>query len=248
MSRYFLEVSYKGTAYAGFQVQQNALTVQEEVEKALEIFFKKKIACTGSSRTDTGVHAKQNYFHFDFDGEIEDRRVYNINSLLPGDIAVRSIRKVRPDAHCRFDAVAREYVYTIYGKKDPFIADRAYFFPYGVDMEAMAAAAALVGEYEEFGAFSKRNSQVKTYTCRIVDSVWEDGGEVKMYRVKANRFLRGMVRGMVGTMLQVGRGKITVDGFRKIIEGGKQEEVDFSVPGSGLCLESVEYGEGYFSE
>lgn len=246
MSRYFLEVSYKGTAYAGFQVQQNALTVQEEVEKALEIFLRERVECTGSSRTDTGVHARQNYFHFDYNGDIEERRVYNVNALLPGDIAIKSLRKMGEEAHCRFDAVSREYAYTIYRKKDPFIADRAFFFPYTVDMEAMQAAAEVIKEYEEFEAFSKRNTQVKTYRCKVVKSLWEDEGEVKVYRVKANRFLRGMVRGLVGTMLQVGRGKISVDDFRNILEGGKQEEVDFSVPGSGLCLEVVEFAEGYF--
>lgn len=246
MSRYFIELSYRGTAYAGFQVQQNALTVQEEVEKALVIIFRERIALTGSSRTDTGVHALQNYFHFDFEGEIAEGKVYNINALLPGDIAIRRIMKMRPEAHCRFDAVARQYVYTIYKKKDPFIADIAYYFPYTVAMEVMREAAEVVKGYKEFEAFSKRNTQVKTYVCNIMESEWVEEGDRKIYRVKANRFLRGMVRGMVGTMLQVGRGKISVDRFREIIEKKEQGEVDFSVPGHGLCLESVEFAEGYF--
>src|SRR5688500_4902186 len=246
MSRYFIELSYKGSAYAGFQVQENALTVQEEVEKALEIFFREKITLTGSSRTDTGVHALQNYFHFDFGGKIEEHKVYNINALLPGDIAIRSIRKMSDEAHCRFDAVARQYVYTIYRRKDPFIADRAYYFPYTVDVALMKEAAEAVKEYSEFEAFSKRNTQVKTFTCQILESVWIEDGEIKIYRVKANRFLRGMERGLVGTMLQVGRGKISVARFREVIENKMQGEVDFSVPGHGLCLERVEYGEGYF--
>ena len=246
MSRYFIELSYRGTAYAGFQVQENALTVQEEVEKALGIIFRERIALTGSSRTDTGVHALQNYFHFDFEGEIGEGKVYNINALLPGDIAIRRIRKMRPEAHCRFDAVARQYVYTIYKKKDPFIADIAYYFPYTVEMEVMREAAEVVKGYKEFEAFSKRNTQVKTYVCNIMESEWVEEGDRKIYRVKANRFLRGMVRGMVGTMLQVGRGKISVDRFREIIEKKEQGEVDFSVPGHGLCLESVEFAEGYF--
>lgn len=246
MSRYFIELSYKGTAYAGFQVQENALTVQEEVEKALKIFYKEKIELTGSSRTDTGVHALQNFFHFDFSGEVDDRNVYNINALLPGDIAIRRIMRVGDDAHCRFDAVARQYAYTTYTKKDPFIADVGYYFPYKVDFEAMQAAAEVVKGEKDFEAFSKRNTQVKTFVCRVMESEWIDEGERKIYRVKANRFLRGMVRGMVGTMLQVGRGRISVDRFKEIIEGKEQGEVDFSVPGSGLCLVRVEYGEGYF--
>jgi tRNA pseudouridine38-40 synthase len=246
MSRYFIEVSYKGTAYAGFQVQDNAVAVQEKVENALEVFLREKVQCTGSSRTDTGVHALQNYFHFDFGGEIDARNVYNLNALLPGDIAINNIRKVRDDAHCRFDAVWRQYGYSIYMKKDPFIADRAYYFPYKLNLEVMREAAGVVREYTEFSSFSKRNTQVKTYTCKILESAWIEEGDVKIYRVRANRFLRGMVRGLVGTMLQVGREKISVAEFREIIEGGDSSEVDFSVPGHGLCLERVEYGEGYF--
>jgi tRNA pseudouridine38-40 synthase len=246
MSRYFIELCYRGTAYAGFQVQENALTVQEEVEKALKIFYKEEIELTGSSRTDTGVHALQNYFHFDFEGEVDERKVYNINALLPGDIAIRRIVRMSDNAHCRFDAVWRQYAYTIYMKKDPFIADRAYYFPYRVDFDAMQEAAEVVKGVHAFEAFSKRNTQVKTFVCTILESRWIDEGDRKIYRVRANRFLRGMVRGMVGTMLQVGRGKISVGRFREIIEKKEQGEVDFSVPGHGLCLERVEYGEGYF--
>jgi len=246
MSRYFIEVCYKGTAYAGFQVQENALTVQEEVEKAMEVLYRQKIGLTGSSRTDAGVHAKQNYFHFDFDGEVDGGKVYNINALLPDDIAVKEIVKVSDGAHCRFDAVARQYAYTIYMRKDPFIAGMAYYFPYRVDFEAMREAAGVVLGMREFEAFSKKNTQVKTFMCRIMHSEWIDEGDRKIYRVKANRFLRGMVRGMVGTMLQVGRGKISVARFREIIERKEQSEADFSVPGHGLCLEKVEFGEGYF--
>lgn len=246
MSRYFIEVSYKGTAYAGFQVQENAVTVQEMVERALEVFLRQKVSLTGSSRTDTGVHALQNYFHFDFDGRLDDRNVYNINSLLPGDIAVKSVVPVGDNAHCRFDAIARQYMYRVYHKKDPFIADRAYYYPYAVDIERMGDAAAVVKEYSEFGAFSKRNTQAKTRTCSVIKSEWVKENEEIVYYVKANRFLRGMVRGLVGTMLQVGRKKITVEKFREIIEKGESKYVDFSVPGSGLCLQSVEYCDGYF--
>ena len=153
MSRYFLEVSYLGTAYAGFQVQENAITVQEEMEKALATCFREKIVLTGSSRTDTGVHALQNYFHFDFDEAVDERKIYNINALLPPDIAVKRIIRVHDGAHCRFDAVARQYAYTIYRKKDPFIADRAYYYPYTLKMELMEEAAGVLREYTEFEAF-----------------------------------------------------------------------------------------------
>lgn len=246
MSRYFIEVSYRGTRYAGFQVQENAITVQEEVEKALGIFLGREIGLTGSSRTDTGVHARQNFFHADIDEGLEERNIYNINSILPEDIVVKSIRKVSVDAHCRFDAVAREYVYRVYSKKDPFIRDLSYYFPYQVDLSRMEEAAEEVKGHANFEAFAKRNSQVKTFECRILISEWTKGEGELMYRVKANRFLRGMVRGLAGTMLQVGRGKINVSGFREIIKSGDSSKVDFSVPGHGLCLEKVEYAEGYF--
>jgi len=246
MNRYFIEVSYKGTAYGGFQTQKNANTIQGEVEKALEIFYRRRIALTGSSRTDAGVHARQNYFHFDFEGRIEDDNIYNINSLLPTDIAVKRVVLVGEKAHCRFDALWREYEYRVYMRKDPFMADVAYYYPFTIDIERLKEAAELVGEYREFAAFSKRRTQVKTYTCEVMESEWRRDAGMMIYVVRANRFLRGMVRGLVGTMLQVGRGKISLDEFRRIIEGGDSKNVDFSVPGHGLCLMRVEYGEEYF--
>lgn len=244
MNRYFIEVSYLGTGFAGFQVQDNAVTIQGKMEEALAILFREKISLTGSSRTDSGVHAKQNYFHFDVPFDIEERYIYNINALLPEGIAVRSIVKVASDAHCRFDAVWREYSYHVYGKKNPFLSDVAYYYPYTVEVDKMQEAAEAVKEYEHFEAFSKRNTQVKTFACRVMKSEWTREGEELVYRVRANRFLRGMVRGLVGTMLQVGRGKLDVEGFRTVIEGGDSAAVDFSVPGRGLCLEKVEFGEG----
>ena len=246
MSRYFIEVRYKGTAYAGFQVQENAITVQEQLETALAILFRQKIGLTGSSRTDAGVHALQNFFHFDYDGFIDSERVYNINALLPVDVAVTSLRSVPADAHCRFDAIWRQYGYSVYMKKDPFLVDTAYYFPYRLNVAAMREAALAVKGRRDFVAFSKRKTQVKTFVCDVMESEWCEEGDVKIYRVKANRFLRGMVRGLVGTMLQVGREKISVDDFRKLVEEGGNEDVDFSVPGSGLCLERVEFGEKYF--
>jgi tRNA pseudouridine38-40 synthase len=246
MSRYFLEVFYRGTRYAGFQVQDNAVTIQGELERALAIFFRKKVGLTGSSRTDAGVHAMQNYFHFDFDGQFSERWLYNINSLLPADIAVRSVRRVGDGAHCRFDAIWRQYRYLVYRAKDPFIREVGYYFPYRLDVAAMRESAEVVKQHSFFAAFSKRNTQVKTFECRIMESYWDGDGERMVYVVRANRFLRGMVRGLVGTMLQVGREKMGVEEFGKVIAAGDSSKVDFSVPGGGLCLERVEYGEGYF--
>ena len=239
MPRYFLEVAYKGTRYSGFQIQDNASSIQQEVEKALEIFYRQPIALTGSSRTDTGVHAMQNFFHFDYQGVIEDKVLYNKNSILPPDIVVKSIRPVAPDAHCRYDALSREYRYYLYGQKDPFLADRAWFYPYTLDREKLHAAATLLSEYQDFTSFSKRSTQVKTFLCTIQESSWEEEETGLVYRVKANRFLRGMVRGLVGTMLQVGRGKLSVEDFSGVIRQKDNRLADFSAPGHGLFLYQV---------
>ncbi|MGE5106648.1 MAG: tRNA pseudouridine(38-40) synthase TruA [Sphingobacteriales bacterium] len=241
MSRYFLELSYHGKNYAGFQIQDNAHTVQAEVEKALEVFFRYKFDLTGSSRTDTGVHALQNFFHFDTDIQIDPKAVYNLNAILPQDIVIKSIYPVATEAHCRFDAVSREYKYFIYLQKNPFLEDRAYYFPYTLDMELLKEAAAIIPQYNDFTSFSKRNTQVKTFNCQIQTSEWAKEGECWVYNVKANRFLRGMVRGLVGTMLQVGRGKLNIGDFKKVMEAKDCSKADFSVPGHGLFLIKVEF-------
>lgn len=246
MNRYFIEVAYKGNHYAGFQVQENAVTIQWEVEKALAVYFRQRLSLTGSSRTDAGVHARQNFFHFDTELAVPARAIYNLNALLPPDIAIRGLFPVQPSAHCRFDAIAREYEYSIYHSKDPFLADRAYFYPYTLDAGKLQAAAGLIGEYSDFTSFAKRNSQVKTFQCRIMESRWEEREWGWVYRVKANRFLRGMVRGLVGTMLQAGRGRLTPEGFRAVVEAKDCTKADFSVPGHGLLLVRVEYPAGYF--
>jgi tRNA pseudouridine38-40 synthase len=241
MPRYFLELAYKGTHYSGFQIQANAGSIQQEVEKALAIFLRERVELTGSSRTDGGVHAVQNFFHFDYQDTIDHKSLYNINALLPRDIALKRLYPVAPEAHCRFDALSREYRYYIYREKNPFLTDRAYFFPYTLDREKLAAAAALIREFQDFASFAKRNSQAKTSLCTIMDSGWEEAEGCLVYRVKANRFLRGMVRGLVGTMLQVGRGKIGVEEFAAILRNKDNQQADFSVPGHGLFLFRVSF-------
>ena len=247
MNRYFLEVAYNGGRYAGSQVQLNALTVQAELEKALAVYFRQPLSLTGSSRTDAGVHASQNFYHFDLPMPLNPRAIYNLNALLPADIAIKQLLPVSETAHCRFDAVAREYEYFIYQFKDPFLYDRAWYYPYTIDWQGMHAAAGVLKEYLDFTSFSKRNSQVRTFNCNIIYSEWKVLEKGAVYRVKGNRFLRGMVRGLVGTMLQVGRGKITLQQFREIIEAKDCTKADFSVPGHGLFLRKVEYPEHYFS-
>ncbi|HET9057265.1 MAG TPA: tRNA pseudouridine(38-40) synthase TruA [Chitinophagaceae bacterium] len=240
MNRYFLELAYHGKNYAGFQTQKNAHTVQAEVEKALEVFFKQKFQLTGSSRTDAGVHALQNFFHFDTDIEIDSKLVYNLNSILPNDVVIKRIYPVSANSHCRFDAIGREYKYFIYKFKNPFLEDRAYYFPYSMNIELLNEAASVIPYYHDFTSFSKRNTQVKTFDCAVSLSQWVNEGECLVYNVKANRFLRGMVRGLVGTMLQVGRGKISIPDFKKIIEAKDCSKVNFSVPGHALFLVKVE--------
>lgn len=248
MSRYFLELSYKGTRYSGFQVQENANTVQAEIEKALAVLLREKVSCTGSSRTDAGVHGMQNYFHFDFAGDVPAGTVYRLNAILPVDIAVKLLWKMWPDAHCRFDAIARRYQYILYDRKDPFLEDRGWFYPYPLDQVILNDVARQVCQTVDFTSFAKRNSQVKTFDCRILESEWERTATGWVYRVEANRFLRGMVRGLVGTMLQAGRGNLSMEQFKAVIDGQNNQEADFSAPGKGLYLVEVIYPTGYFEK
>ncbi|HNR18093.1 MAG TPA: tRNA pseudouridine(38-40) synthase TruA [Chitinophagaceae bacterium] len=247
MPRYFLELAYKGTDYSGFQLQDNANTIQAEVEKAFEILHKQKVILTGSSRTDSGVHAFQNYFHFDYNESINAQFIYKMNAILPEDIVIKKLTPVAGDAHCRFDAVAREYRYYIYRYKNPFLKERAFFFPYRMDIDLMQQAAVVIKEYVDFTSFSKRNTQVKTFNCIIQESKWGMEGDCLVYYVKANRFLRGMVRALTATMLRVGRGKISLNELRDIIEAKDCTKASFAVPPHGLFLISVNYPVSYFS-
>lgn len=248
MPRYFIELAYKGTRYSGFQVQENALTVQEEMEKALAVLLG-PVALTGSSRTDAGVHAWQNYFHFDLEKRVEAYRgihhhggfVYKMNAILPPDITVKALHPVKEDAHCRFDAVERSYRYYTYNKKNPFLSDRAYYFPYTLDIPGMNRAAALLMDYTDFTSFSKRNTQVKTFICRISRSTWIREGDCLLYEVSANRFLRGMVRALTATMLKLGRGHLTLEEFQEIIVARDCTKASFAAPAHGLFLQAVSY-------
>lgn len=241
MPRFFMEVSYRGTLFSGFQVQKNAVTIQSEIEKALVILFREKFQLTGSSRTDAGVHATQNYFHFD--SEVKDieqeRKVYNLNAILPDDIVVKRIFIVAVDAHCRFEAKRREYLYHIYKSKNPFVKDRAYYYPYALSVDALNEAASLLLEHTDFTSFSKRNTQVNNFNCTLYTSQWFRKDDMLIYHVAGNRFLRGMVKGLVGTMLLVGTGKINMEQFEQIIFSRDCTKADFSVPSHGLFLQSV---------
>ncbi|QHS62275.1 tRNA pseudouridine(38-40) synthase TruA [Chitinophaga agri] len=242
--RYFIEVAYKGTSFGGFQIQDNVETVQSAIDHAISLLMRTKVVTTGSSRTDAGVHARQNFLHFDMEQPVHPQFLYKVNAILPPDIVIRHIYQVADDAHSRFAALSRSYEYTLYMQKDPFMQDRGYFFPYKLDIDLLHEAAGILKEYENFMTFSKRNTQVKTYNCNIMNSLWTVGEDRIVYNVTANRFLRGMVRGLVGTMLRVGRGKLTMDGFRQAIESRNCVNADFAVPPQGLSLMKVAYPEG----
>ncbi|HAL94870.1 MAG TPA: tRNA pseudouridine(38-40) synthase TruA [Chitinophagaceae bacterium] len=241
MARYFLEVAYKGTAYSGFQSQENARTIQEEIEIAFKTLQRDSVSMTGSSRTDAGVHARQNFFHFDYDQSLHEQFVYKMNAILPADIVISGVKEVADDAHCRFDALNRTYCYYLYKSKDPFLEDRAWYFPYPLNYDLLQQAAALLLTYQDFTSFSKRNTQVKTFICQITESKWIEKDKCLVYTVRANRFLRGMVRALVSTMLLVGRGKLTIEEFKAIIESKDCTKASFAAPAHGLFLEEVSF-------
>ncbi|MGZ8539531.1 MAG: tRNA pseudouridine(38-40) synthase TruA [Chitinophagaceae bacterium] len=241
MPRYFLEVSYKGSNYSGFQSQKNANSIQAEVEKAFGILHKEKVILTGSSRTDAGVHALQNFFHFDFENPLHPHLVYKLNAILPDDIVLKGVKLVNSDAHCRFDAITREYKYFIYTQKNPFLKDRAFYYPYKVDLDKLQQAAAVLRQYDDFTSFSKRNTQVRSFICQIQQSEWIYENGCLIYNIKANRFLRGMVRALTATMLRVGRGTIDLMEFRRIVDAKDCTQASFAVPPHGLFLIAVEY-------
>ena len=244
MPRFFLEVSYKGTAYSGFQKQENAVTIQSEVENALFVLYRQSIELTTSSRTDAGVHALQNFFHFDADIIIDEKRtLYRLNAILSKAIVVKKIVQMHDDAHSRFDAVSRSYEYRIHQKKSPFLIDRSFYYPYQLNLEALNEAASLLSSFHDYTSFSKRNTQVKTFLCDIYNAEWKWVNDELIFFVTANRFLRGMVRGLTGTMFKVGRGILSVDDFANIIEAKDCRKADFSVPPHGLFLMQVSYPE-----
>ena len=241
MPRYFLELSYKGTQFSGFQVQDNANTVQAEVEKAFQIFFRRQVSLTGSSRTDAGVHALQNFFHFDWEENFAYASLYNLNALLPADIVIKQVYRVAEEAHCRFDAVSRRYRYYIYQRKDPFMQDRGWYYPFPIDAAVLHAAAAFVKTQNDFIAFSKRNTQVNNFRCAIFESRWLQEGDVWVYEVMGNRFLRGMVRALVSTMVKMARSGADTAALESLFAKGMQASADFSAPAQGLFLAEVQY-------
>ncbi len=244
MSRYAFQVMYDGTAFNGSQIQGTQPTVQLALNDALATLLRHPVETFGASRTDEGVHALDNVYHFDVDEVLAAADVYRLNAILPLAVSITRLYSVARDFNARFDATSRRYRYRIYQKKNPFLFHRALHFPYRLDKGVLEETAAALMDYTDFESFSKRGAQVKTYQCRILQSRWEEVGEELHYVVEANRFLRGMVRGLVGTQLRAGRGKYGVAGFREIIEAKDCSGADFSPKGWGLYLEEVVYPNG----
>jgi tRNA pseudouridine38-40 synthase len=245
VERYFVKISFRGTRYHGWQIQPNAVTVQEVIEKALSTIMREKITAVGAGRTDTGVHASFFVFHFNSNSkDIDtDKLVFRLNCFLLSDISVHLIRRVPPDAHARFSALSRTYNYYLTQLKDPFQTETAYYFPRKLNINKMNAAASLLKYYSDFTSFSKLHTDVKTNLCKIFTAEWHKKDNSLVFTIKADRFLRNMVRAIVGTLVLVGRGKIDIDDFRTIIESRNRSAAGPSAPAHGLFLSEIEYPE-----
>lgn len=241
MARYFIEIAYKGTSYHGWQRQQNAVSIQEILEKTLAIVLGETIETCGCGRTDTGVHAKQFFVHFDTEKTIDNNLKYNLNGILPKDITVKRIVPVDEHAHARFDATSRSYEYHINFLPDPFVLEFSYYYRWKLNLKAMNEAASLLLTHKDFSCFSKSNTQVKTFLCDVTRAVWEQQNNNLVFYISANRFLRNMVRAIVGTLLEVGKGDLDIKGFGEIIESKNRSEAGVSVPACGLFLTEVSY-------
>ncbi|MBO4800442.1 MAG: tRNA pseudouridine(38-40) synthase TruA [Bacteroidaceae bacterium] len=244
--RYFIYLSYDGTAYHGWQIQPNGESVQETLQRALATLLHQEVAVTGAGRTDAGVHAALMVAHFDVEAPLgEDgigSLVYRLNAILPHDIAIHRIVPVPPDAHARFSARARTYYYYVHTRKSPFLRDRSWRLVSTPDFEAMNRAAAVLKEYTDFTSFSKVNTDAKTNICHIRSAQWVQLSDHEWrFEITADRFLRNMVRAIVGTLMEVGRGTLSLDGFRQVIEQKNRCAAGDSVPARGLFLQNIEY-------
>lgn len=240
--RYFIELSYNGSGYHGWQNQLNAISVQEVVEKALSTLLSEPVSIMGAGRTDAGVHASQMFAHFDTAIVFEaSKLIFKLNSFLPNDVAIASIFEVKPEIHARFYAVSRTYLYRVTVKKNVFTFDNSLYVKHALDVDKMNEAAKILFEYKDFQCFSKTHTDVKTYNCDIMQAEWIHKDNELHFVIKANRFLRNMVRAIVGTMINIGLGKMDVDELHNIIKSKNRSEAGFSVPAHGLYLTNIEY-------
>ncbi|MEO8147164.1 MAG: tRNA pseudouridine(38-40) synthase TruA [Bacteroidia bacterium] len=241
--RYFLELQYKGTNYAGWQVQDNAIAVQQKLDEALAILLQHNVNSLGCGRTDTGVHATQFFAHFDSEKEINSKEkfVFSLNGILPHDICILDLHSVHDDAHARFDATARTYYYFIHTSKNPFLKNTALFFNKPLNFDLMIEACELMKTYSDFSCFSKSRTQVKTNICNITYAMWQHEDDLLQFKISADRFLRGMVRTVVGTMLQLGEGRISINDFENILKNKNRKEAGQAVDACGLYLTEIKY-------
>lgn len=248
-TRYFLYISYRGTSYHGWQIQPGAVTIQKTLDDCLSLILGEKITTTGAGRTDTGVHACFFCAHIDcFHDNLDNKKdlLFRINRFLPKDISVNKIRKVKPDAHARFSAISRTYCYNITRVKDPFLEDLSWYLYGDLDVSLMNQACRILEGHIDFTSFSRLHTDVKTNNCKIFYSEWKDEGNKLTFTITADRFLRNMVRSIVGTMIEVGQGKLNLDDFNAIIDARNRCKARQSAPARGLFLTEIEYPETLF--
>ena len=245
--RYFFEISYNGSNYHGWQIQNNAISIQQVIHDRLSQLLNQDLEITGSGRTDTGVHARQQFFHADVDIELdcEDFR-YHLNAILPQDISILSIKKVKNSAHARFDAISRGYSYEIARQKDPFKIGQIYLYSRELKLQKLNEASKLLLGKHDFESFSKVKTQVNNFYCEVFEANWQQDGQLTCFRIEANRFLRGMVRAIVGTLLMVNESKIQIDDIQNILESKNRSKAGRSVPPEGLFLTKVVYPKQIF--
>ena len=240
--RYFFEISYDGTNYHGWQKQPNSKTVQETIEKCFSTIVKQKIDIVGAGRTDAGVHAREMIAHFDYSCDFNPTKLsYQLNSFLPNDIAISNIFEVNKDAHARFSAISRSYDYIISFKKNPLLFNRVYHLNKKLDIDQLNDASNILFSHDDFSSFSKSKTDVKTFNCKIHHAKWKLDGDLLIFSIKANRFLRNMVRAIVGTLIEVGQNNIDPESFNQIILKKDRKFAGYSVPASGLYLSQIEY-------
>ena len=240
--RYFIELSYNGKNYHGWQIQPDAISVQEKLNLAVSIILQQKIEVVGAGRTDTGVHASQMFAHFDIDEKLEGDVPHKLNSILPNDIVVYDVFLVDAEKHARFSAESRSYEYRIWSGRNPFLLDFSWqIHSQKLDIAKMNEAAKLLLEYENFQTFSKVKTEVYTFNCNVTEAYWKQTDDLLTFYISANRFLRNMVRAIVGTLVDVGLHKVSVEDFRQIIESKNRSNAGLSVPAKGLFLTNIKY-------
>ena len=241
--RYFVTFSYDGSHYHGWQIQPNGDSVQAQLQRGLSLLLRQEVMVTGAGRTDAGIHARMMVAHFDFPTSLDEKQLaYKLNKLLPGDIAIAGVRQVEENLHARFSATSRMYRYYVHTAKNPFLRNTSCELHYPLDFNKMNEAADMLKRYDDFGAFCKAHADVKTTLCKVTVARWHQTSPTTWYfEIRANRFLRNMVRAVVGTLIDVGRGRLTMEDFQRVVEGKKRTEAGESMPAHALFLEDITY-------